>query len=120
MWNQEIIAGLFAIHFVLLIVKIWAIWISFSLIMFIKSNSQSFMLVFKFFNMLIFIFSILMAIAEFWFLYSFFVNVDLYYYEYMGILDEIIFTIAGINYLVKEDIMAKGRTNGATPRPPKK
>ena len=46
--------------------------------------------------------SIIYLLIEVWFLYQFFFDIDLYYYEVFAIVDQCIFTSGLIFYLIKE------------------
>lgn len=47
------------------------------------------------------------VILEAWFLHSFFVDIDLFLYELMAVIDQGIFTIGLVFYLTKEDTDGK-------------
>lgn len=96
---------LFTAHIILYGVKMWAIY---ELIQRYELHRALLVWCFAYF------------VFEAWFLYNFYIDIDLYLYEIYSIADQIIFTIMMIYYLIKEGDMAKGRTNGGTPRPPKK
>ena len=100
--DETINSWLFTFHTVLLGVKIWALFYITSLFILVRSQNQSYMIVFTTYTFFLFILSILMVGLEAWFMYSFFDAIDLYYYEYASILDQIIFTIVAVNYLIKE------------------
>jgi len=50
----------------------------------------------------LFIFSVISVVVEVWFIYNFFNDIVLYYYEYLAIFDEILFTILVTYYIMKE------------------
>ena len=100
--EKTIISFLFAFHFLLFIVKIWAVSFLVSLFVFTQSQSHRLMIVFRYSTALLLIFSLLVTGLEAWYLYSFFVPEDLYFYEYVAILDQVIFTYIAISYLIKE------------------
>lgn len=103
MSDQEIHVSLFTLHTLLFGVKLWAVWFAFSKLAFAQSNNKSFMVVFKAVNLALLLFCVAIATAEAWYLYSFFATIDLYYYEYISIVDQIVFTLIAVNYLIKED-----------------
>jgi len=101
---EHITSFLFAVHLALLCVKIWSTFIIFGWFTAVKSpNGAKYMLVYKASYFILFLFSALMLAMEIYFLYSFFIELDLYFYEYTAVLDEIIFTIIAISYLKKEE-----------------
>lgn len=57
-----------------------------------------------------FLWSIMYLSIEAWFLHKFFIEIDLYYYEVLAIIDQCIFTIGLVFYLTKEVYNGK-RTN---------
>lgn len=78
---------LLTMHLVLFGVKLWAV------MALIESMKK-----YKF----IILVSIIYLAIQTWFLYCFFLDIDLYYYEIISILDQCIFTIGLIFYLTKE------------------
>lgn len=50
----------------------------------------------------LFLFSIVSVLIEVWFIYNFFQDITLYYYEYLAIFDEILFIILTTYYITKE------------------
>jgi len=49
-----------------------------------------------------FLWSMIYLIIETWFLHKFFLDMDLYYYEILAIIDQCIFTVGLVFYLTKE------------------
>jgi cytosine/uracil/thiamine/allantoin permease len=49
-----------------------------------------------------FLWSAVYLSIEAWFLHKFFIDIDLYYYEILAIIDQGIFTIGLVFYLTKE------------------
>ena len=89
------IASLLTFHIILFGVKSWAI------ISFIKRfRNYPYML----------LWAVCYVIFEAWFLHKFWIDIDLYYYEIMAIIDQCIFTLGLVFYLTKEDDNGK-RTN---------
>jgi len=74
-------------HLVLFGVKAWALFML----------SQKF----KLFPYM-FAWAMLYLIAEAWFLHSFWMDIDLYFYEIIAIIDQSVFTIGLVFYLIKE------------------
>lgn len=98
-----IISYLFAFHLALLLVKIWALYYITKLIILIESpNTEKYMLVFKPFEITLFTVSIITVISELSFLFYFFVDLDLYPYEYLAIIDQIFFTFLTVTYIKRE------------------
>jgi hypothetical protein len=95
---------LLVFHFLLFIGKAWAI--SFLLPIYIYSSARSTrrMIVFRYAVCALLIFSVMMVFLELWYLYNFFLDIDLYYYEYFSVLDQIIFTGIGVLYFAKEGL----------------
>ena len=101
---EHIISFLFAVHIGLLFVKIWSTFIIFGWFTSVKGlNDGKYMLVYKISYAALLLFSALMLGLEIYFLYAFFLQIDLYFYEYIAVLDEIIFTIIAIKYLKREE-----------------
>ena len=97
------ISFMFAFHIALLLVKVWALYIIFKLLILVESpNTEKYMIVFKPIELTLFIFSIAVLISEMFFIYGFFVNDTLYNYEYLAMIDQIFFTILAINYIKTE------------------
>lgn len=96
-------AFLFTFHLVLLFVNIWALYIVLKLIILTESpNTEKYMLVFKPVEMTIFFVSLIMVIAELYFMINIFIDIKLYYYEYLAIFDEIFFKILAVSYIARE------------------
>ena len=101
---DHITSFLFAIHIALLFIKIWSTFVIFGWFNTAKSlNNKRYLLDYKLLYLALFIFSCLMMGMEIYFLYAFFIDIDLYFYEYVAVMDEIIFTIIAITYLKKEE-----------------
>jgi len=100
---EHITSFLFAVHIALLVVKIWSTFIIFGWFTTAKSsNNKSYMLVYELSYLALFIFSVLMLAMEIHFLYAFFIDLDLYLYEYIAVTDQALYTILAIAYLKKE------------------
>jgi len=101
---EHIISFLFAVHIALLIVKIWSTFVIFGWFNTAKSlDHKRYLLDYELSYLALFIFSASILAYEIYFLYCFFMGLDLYFYEYMSVLDQIIFTIIAISYLKKEE-----------------
>ena len=88
---------LFTFHIVLLTVKLWALYSFTRLLIFVEApTTKKYMIVFKPFEITIVLLSLLMVI------FSFFEDVELYFYEYISIFDQIIFTVLAVLYLKQE------------------
>ena len=61
------------------------------------------MLVYELSYLALFVFSALVLAMEIHFLYAFFTDLDLYFYEYVSVLDQALYTILAITYLKKEE-----------------
>ena len=100
---EFIVSYLFAFHLALLFVKVWALYHITKLIILIESpNTEKYMLIFKPFEIALFTVSIIMVVSELSFLFYFFVDLDLYPYEYLAIVDQIFFTFLTITYIKRE------------------
>ena len=109
MMNLEFTTSfIFAFHITLFLVKTWALYIIFKLLILIEAPStEKYMLVFKPIEMTLFIFSIVVLISEIYFIYGFFINETFYNYEYLAMLDQIFFTVLTINY-IKTEVKSNG------------
>ena len=94
---------LFTFHIVLLFVKMWALYTFTRLLVLVEAPSTTkYMLVFKPFEMAIILLSLSIVVFELYFIFSFFVDVELYFYEYASILDQAFFTTLVVLYLKQE------------------
>lgn len=50
----------------------------------------------------LFLFSMAMTVAEIWFIYNFFNDIPMYYYEYLAVSNEVLLTILVTYYIIKE------------------
>lgn len=97
------IAFIFAFHIALLAVKLWAFYYVVKAVAIMETPlSEKYMMVFKPFEMVLVIFCAVTAVAEIYFLVNFFIDMPLYYYEYISMADEIFFISMTIRYLKKE------------------
>ncbi len=94
---------LFTLHVAYWVVNVWAFY-SFSKLLVLNEapSTKKYMLVFKAYEMTIVILSFLMVIFESYFIFNFFVDVELYYYEYMLLVDVIVFKALVVKYVKKE------------------
>ena len=97
----QIDAFSFALHIMLLGVKIWTCYILYGLLKFEKSLNSN-MAVYKVWQVILLTFSILYTVFEGYFVYTFFIPTPIWQYEYMAMTDQIIFTIVAIKYFTKE------------------
>lgn len=105
---EQIDALSFTIHIILLGVKMWATWVILGWFMFTRSTITSkIMIQYTPLHVALLTFSVAMVVYEIYFIYSFFEDLILPYYEYLAMMDEIVFTLIAINYLMKE-----GHKNG--------
>lgn len=96
---------LFSLHVSLLSVKIWALHKLFKMLILVEAPiTEKYMLVFKPFELTLVLFSFSIVLVEIYFIFTFFIDLKLYYYEYMSVVDQIFFTILTINYIKKETI----------------
>lgn len=79
--------SLLTIHLLLFGIKVWAV---------IMLSSK-----FRVYPYLL-IWSVIYLLIEAWFLHKFFIELDLYLYEIFAIVDQVIFTIGLVFYLIKE------------------
>lgn len=85
---------LFSFHIVLMGVKIWFVWVMLDVFKIAKSTDKNLnMLVFKNRDIFLLFFVLLIIMVESWFIYSFFENVNLFPYDYISVLDQIILSI---------------------------
>lgn len=94
---EQITSFLFTVHMILLCIKIWSTFIIFGWLT-AKNKKRK-----RIYLSILFLFSSLMLSMELYFMYAFFIDLDLYFYEYVAVLDEVIFTIIAITYLKKEE-----------------
>jgi len=100
--------SLFTIHTLLLSVKLWALYTIFNLLIFVEApTTKNYMLVFKPFEVIIVLLSLLVAMFEIYFFINFFVDTELYFYEYVSVADQAFFTVLVVLYIKQE-----GRTHG--------
>lgn len=92
MTDAIISSALLASHFILFSVKLWAVIISIE-------NRKKYALVG--------IVATLYLLIQVWFIYCFFLDIDLYYYEIVSIIDQCVLTILLIFYLTKEESWQK-------------
>lgn len=103
---------LFTFHVALLIIKIWACYSIAKMIVFQQSpETERYMIVFKPFEISIILMSFFMMLFEIYFMINFFVDIELYLYEYMSIADQIFFTILAVLYIKKEVTINGKRKN---------
>lgn len=82
---------------------ITSLLLTFHLLLFGVKAWAAFMFVRKFKNFpYMFIWSIVYLFFEAWFLHSFFMDIDLFLYEIIAVIDQGIFTIGLVFYLTKE------------------
>ncbi len=91
----------FAIHIILLSVKIWLCYVVYSLIKIEKANKNT-LLVYKLWQVLLLSFTIIYTAYEIYFIYTFFIPTPIWQYEYMAMMDQIIFSIIAVKYFTKE------------------
>lgn len=97
------IAILFSVHLMLFIVKVWAFIFLFKNIIITETpKTDRYMIIFKPIEILIILMTFFTVIFEIYFFINFFVDVKLYFYEYLAILDQVFLTILVIAYLKKE------------------
>ncbi len=97
------VSFLFTFHIVLLTVKMWALYSFARLLVFVEAPStKTYMIVFKPFEVSILLLSLIMVVFETYFMFSFFVDVELYFYEYASVLDQAFFTVLVVRYLKQE------------------
>lgn len=97
---DQINSLLFAVHLLLLIVKLYVTGLFFSKFLLSKStNGSKYMFVYSSFNATMFIFSFVVVLSELYFLANFYNDIDLYYYEYLAIFDQLLFTIICIKLI---------------------
>lgn len=96
---------LFAFHLFLLSVKVWAFYIFAKLLIIEEApNAKTFMVIFKAFDMVIVLSTLFVIMMEFYFVINFFSDVQLFFYEYIAIADQILFTCLVVIYLKRESI----------------
>lgn len=94
---------LFTFHIILLAVKMWALYSFTRLLVFLEAPSTTkYMLVFKPFEIFIALLSLLIVSFELYFIFSFFTDVELYFYEYASVLDQAFFTTLVVLYIKQE------------------
>lgn len=99
---------LFTFHIILLVVKLWALYAFTRFLILVETpTTKKYMLVFKPFEVPLVLLGILMVIVESYFVFNFFEDVELYFYEYVSIFDQMFFTALVVIYLKRE-----GRTDG--------
>ena len=104
METKAIESFLFSVHIILLCVKIWAVWIIAGSLKLSKSvDAKKYLMVLNPSTVFFVIVTFAFVLLQIWFIYCFFVPLDLYYYEYAAVLDQIILTILIVNHLTKED-----------------
>jgi len=91
----------FSIHIILLGVKIWSCYYILGSMKNIKSNT-GYMFTYKIIHVLLFLFTVVYTVYEIYFIYTFFIPTPIYQYEYIAMIDQIIFTLISIKYLIKE------------------
>lgn len=79
--------SLLTIHLLLFGIKVWAV-----IMLSTKFRLYPYLL----------IWSVIYLLIEAWFLHKFFIELDLYLYEIFAIVDQVIFTIGLVFYLIKE------------------
>lgn len=79
---------LLASHLMLFAVKLWAV-----IVLLENFNKHKF----------ISILTSVYLLIQVWFTYCFFLNIDLYYYEILSIVDQIALTVSVVLYLTKEE-----------------
>lgn len=98
----------FALHLILLCIKLWALYTISTLFVFnIAPRANSYMVVVKRFEGVIFLFTLIITISELYFLYCFFLDIDVYFYEYLSVLDQ-----AALTLLITHIIIKGGHTDG--------
>lgn len=99
---EYINSSLFTLHVILLGVKVFAVYIIYNWFKVSKSlNKDKYLFVYIPMQIFLFLFGCLFIVSEIYFILNFYKDIDLYYYEYLAILDEIIFTLIGITYFSK-------------------
>ena len=94
METEAIVSFLFTLHIALLGVKLIAVGAMFYLVNKHDATMK--------YLMPLLVFSFILLLSQAWFIYCFFTDIDLYYYEYLAVLDEIVFTLIGVHYIIKE------------------
>ena len=98
----------FTFHILLLVVKLWALNALINRFVFNKSPStESYMVVFERFEISIFFFTLIIVLSECYFLFCFFLDLDVYFYEYISVIDQITLTLLITHFIIKG-----GYTNG--------
>lgn len=98
---DQINAGLFSVHVALLGAYIYAcIFLMRDFTITKTKNGKKLMVVFS--NLSLILFIMVCLFLEIYFIYSFFAPIDLYFYEYINIIQQIIFIYLFTNLLRKE------------------
>lgn len=99
---EYINAFAFAFHLSLLFVKLWALYAVSTLFVFNKApRANSYMVVVKRFEVAIFFFTLIITLSEMYFLYCFFLDLDVYFYEYLAVTDQIALTLLITHFIIK-------------------
>ena len=97
------IAFMFSSHLVLFAVKLWALnYFIKMLIVTGTPNTEKYILIFKPVEFFMSIFTFIIVVFELYFLFSYFIDTELYFYQHLSILDQVFFTILSINYIKTE------------------
>lgn len=91
----------FALHLILFITKIYLVYKFTKQIGIITTPKNSKMVVYSPLATSILLFCVIYLYCEAYFLYNFYEGIDLYFYEYVAILDQIIFTSLVLYYFIK-------------------
>lgn len=101
MTSSFILSLLLLMHILLLLVKSYSVYFFISSMVITKAPNSSNIFVFKYIEFFMMIFSLILMFSEIYFIYNFYINITLYLYEFLAILDEILFTILAVYYIKK-------------------
>ena len=100
---------LFAFHVLLFMVKLYMTYKLWSLFKITGSdNRASYLMVYTPLLVFVFIFNFIILLSELNYIFTFYIVVDVYYYEYLAITDEIVFTLIALKLLLKREEDGKG------------
>ena len=97
MYDNEINVLLFSLHITLLSTKLFALLFMAKFILKYHSSFLKLSIVYAFF-----LFTIGYTLMQAWFISNFFNDIDAYIYELMSIVDQVVFSILAVFYLIKE------------------
>jgi len=94
---------LFTFHTILLAVKMWALYYFAKLLVFEEApGTGRVMILLKRFDAFIIIYTFLMVLFEAYYFVNFFVDMEMYLYEYASMFDQVFFTFLAVLYLKRE------------------